>query len=279
MLTVMFSMIVKMSSITFVYVAVTFLLWKALTDRKMGMGDKIALGFIYGILSVFSTHVGVDYGNMVLNVRDLGPMAAGLFFDPLSGIIAGMIGGIERYIVGTYFEVGAYTRIACSISTCFAGFFAAFLHIFIFKREKPSIAYAFFMGSVIEVFHMYVVFLTHRDDMRMAFDVVRICSVPMILFKESGRTSQPVYCHSAPGSACIQQIPDLAVRGNSVCAADQFRIQLCHAVSFRAPGSKDQPRVNCARHRQFCQLDTGAGRSYQELLAFCGNRRDFRRAR
>lgn len=181
-----FGMLVKMSSITFVYVAVTFLLWKALTDRKIGIGDRIALGFIYGILSIFSTHVGVDYGNMVLNVRDLGPMAAGLFFDPVSGIIAGLIGGIERYIVGTYFGVGSYTRVACSISTCFAGFFAAFLHIFIFKRKKPSIAYAFFMGSVIEVFHMYVVFLTHRDDMRMAFEVVRVCSVPMILFSGIG---------------------------------------------------------------------------------------------
>ena len=41
-----FGMLVKMSSITFVYVAVTFLLWKALADRKMGIGDKIALGFI-----------------------------------------------------------------------------------------------------------------------------------------------------------------------------------------------------------------------------------------
>ena len=179
MLTGMFSMIVKMSSITFVYVAVTFLLWKALTDRKIGIGDRIALGVLYGILSIFSTHVGIDFGNMVLNVRDLGPMAAGLFFDPVSGIIAGLIGGIERYIVGTYFGVGSYTRLACSISTCFAGFFAAFLHIFIFKRKKPSIAYAFFMGSVIEVFHMYVVFLTHRDDM-----------------KEPGRASQSVYSHS-----------------------------------------------------------------------------------
>ena len=182
----MFSMIVKMSSITFVYVAVTFLLWKALTDRKIGIGDRIALGVLYGILSIFSTHVGIDFGNMVLNVRDLGPMAAGLFFDPVSGIIAGLIGGIERYIVGTYFDVGSYTRIACSISTCFAGFFAAFLHIYIFKRKKPSIAYAFFMGSVIEVFHMYVVFLTHRDDMRMAFEVVRVSSVPMILFSGIG---------------------------------------------------------------------------------------------
>ena len=179
-------MIVKMSLITLAYVAVTFLLWKSVENRDLSVGDKIGIGFLYGILSIFSTHFGIDYGNMVLNVRDLGPMAAGLFFHPVSGIIAGLMGGIERYIVGTYFDIGAYTRVACSISTCLAGFFATFLYKFIFKGKKPSIAYAFFMGSVIEVFHMYVVFLTHREDMRMAFEVVRICSVPMILFSGLG---------------------------------------------------------------------------------------------
>ena len=179
-------MVVKMSLITLAYVAVTFLLWKSIRDRDLSIGDKLGLGVLYGILSVFSTHFGIDYGDMVLNVRDLGPMAAGLFFDPVSGIIAGLIGGIERYIVGTYFDIGAYTTIACSISTCFAGFFAAFLSKFIFKGNKPSIAYAFFMGTVIEAFHMYVVFLTHRDDMLMAFTVVRVCSVPMIFFSGLG---------------------------------------------------------------------------------------------
>ena len=199
MVAVVFGMIGKMSLITLAYVAVTFLLWKSVKDRELSIGDKIGLGVLYGILSIFSTHFGIDYGDMVLNVRDLGPMAAGLFFHPLSGIIAGLIGGIElsgiiagliggieRYIVGTYFDIGAYTTVACSISTCLAGFFAAFLKKFIFKGSKPSVAYAFFMGSVIEVFHMYVVFLTHRDDMRMAFMVVRICSVPMILFSGLG---------------------------------------------------------------------------------------------
>ena len=186
MLTEVLGMIIKMSLITLAYVAVTFLLWKSVSDRELNIGDKIGLGFLYGILSVFSTHFGIDYGDMVLNVRDLGPMAAGLFFDPWSGIIAGLIGGIERYIVGTYFDVGAYTTIACSVSTCLAGFFATFLNKCIFKGKKPSIGYAFFMGSVIEVFHMYVVFLTHRSDMKMAFTVVRICSVPMIFFSGLG---------------------------------------------------------------------------------------------
>ena len=186
MLTGIFEMIAKMSLVTGAYVALTFLLWKSLQDRKLNAGDRLGLGFLYGLLSIFSTHFGIDYGNMVLNVRDLGPMAAGLFFDPVSGIIAGLIGGIERYIVGTGLGIGAYTTVACSISTCLAGFFAAFLNKFIFKGKKPSVAYAFFMGSVIEVFHMYVVFLTHREDMRMAFEVVRVCSVPMILFSGIG---------------------------------------------------------------------------------------------
>ena len=229
MLTGMFSMIVKMSSITFVYVAVTFLLWKALADRKIGTGDRIALGFIYGILSIFSTHVGIDFGNMVLNVRDLGPMAAGLFFDPVSGIIAGLIGGIERYIVGTYFGVGSYTRLACSISTCFAGFFAAFLHIFIFKRKKPSIAYAFFMGSVIEVFHMYVVFLTHRDDMRMAFEVVRICSVPMILFSGLGLMFCSVAIKKSLGEL---HSPFIAIPAEEVPVSSKFQTWLFGVTVF-----------------------------------------------
>ena len=151
-------MILKMSLITLAYVVVTFLLWKAVKDRKLSVGDRIGLGFLYGILSVFSTHFGIDYGDMVLNVRDLGPMAAGLFFHPLSGIIAGLIGGIERYIVGTYFGVGAYTTVACSISTCLAGFFAAFLNKFIFKGDKPSIAYAFFMAKVSLQFGLESVF-------------------------------------------------------------------------------------------------------------------------
>ena len=182
----MLTMLVKMSAVTAVYVVLTFYVWKSTKDRDLSVSDTIAIGALYGIMSIMSTHFGIDYGDMMLNVRDLGPMSAGLFFAPFSGIIAGIIGGVERYIAGTYFGVGEFTRIACSISTILAGFLAAFLRVFIFKNKKPSIAYAFFMGSVIEVFHMYVVFLTHRDDIDMALYVVRKCSIPMIIFSGLG---------------------------------------------------------------------------------------------
>ena len=182
----MFTMILKMSGITFLFILLTWFIWRTHKDKEINWNLRIGIGLVYGFAAILSTHFGVDYGDMVINVRDLGPMIAGLFFDPISGIIAGLIGGIERYIAGTFFNVGSFTRVACSISTCFAGVFAAFMHVYIFKRRKPSTAYAFFMGAVIEVFHMYVLFITHRDDMEMAFSVVKTCAMPMILFSALG---------------------------------------------------------------------------------------------
>ena len=182
----MISMIIKMSLVTIGHVALTVLLWRLLREKKMTPVLKIMIGVIYGICAVLSTHFGIHFSDMLINVRDLGPLIAGLFFDPAAGILAGLIGGIERYIVGTYFGIGPYTRIACSVSTCLSGFLAAGLHLFIFKRKKPSHTYAFFMGAVMEVFHMYVVFITHRNDMKMAFYVVKTCSIPMIIFTGLG---------------------------------------------------------------------------------------------
>lgn len=182
----MLTMILKMTGVTALYVLLTALIWLRIRDRRLTLLHKLLIGLIYGVCSVLSTHFGVDYSHMMLNVRDMGPLAAGLFFNPVSGIVAGLIGGVERYIAGTYWGVGSYTRIACSVSTILAGFVAAAMNRFIFKGKKPSSIYGFFMGAVMEVFHMYVVFITHRDDMSMAFYVVRTCAPPMIAFTGVG---------------------------------------------------------------------------------------------
>ena len=182
----MLLMIIKMSGVTSLYILLVAGLWFCLKGKKPTNAGKVIIGLIFAMSSVLSTHYGVSYDNMVMNVRDLGPLVAGLFFSPVSGIIAGLIGGIERYIVGTYFGIGTYTRVACSISTCLAGFVAMLMNVKVFRGKKPSPFYAFFMGAVMEVFHMYVVFITHRSDMRMAFLVVSTCAIPMILFTAIG---------------------------------------------------------------------------------------------
>ena len=184
----MLTMILKMSLVTSLYVAITAALWLWVHGKRIVMsnGKRLFIGFIFGICAILSTHFGISYETMMLNVRDIAPLAAGLFFDPISGIIAGLIGGIERYIVGTYFGVGSYTRIACSVSTCLAGFVAAGMKVYLFNGKKPFPFYAFCMGAVMEVFHMYVVLITHRNDMNKAFYVVDICSIPMIIFTGIG---------------------------------------------------------------------------------------------
>ena len=188
----MIPMILKMSAITALYVILTAFIWKCCQNKKITFRLWAPIGMIYGLCSVLSTHFAVDFSDMLLNVRDIGPLAAGLFFHPAAGIVAGLIGGIERFIAGTYWGIGSYTRIACSVSTCLAGFFAALLHTKVFKGKKPSAIYAFFMGAVMEVFHMYVVFITHREDMKMAFYVVRVCSIPMIIFTGLGLAASSI---------------------------------------------------------------------------------------
>ena len=176
----MLTMILKMSGITALYVLLTVLIWKWMSRRQMRVWHRLLIGGIYGFCSILSTWFGVDYGHWVVNVRDLGPLMGGLFFDPVSGILAGLIGGIHRYTIDNY------TRIACSVSTCMAGFLAAALRVWLFKHKKPSAVFGFILGSVMEVFHMYVVFITHRDDMETALEVVKTCSGPMIVFTGLG---------------------------------------------------------------------------------------------
>ena len=182
----MIAMILKMSGITCVAIAITVILWWFSRKSELNGIKKLGIGLLYGLFAIFSTHYGILYDGMIINVRDLGPLMAGLFFSPTSGIIAGLIGGIERYIAGTYFGVGSYTRVACGLSTCLAGFVAAGLRLTLFKKNKMSGFYAAFIGSTMEVFHMYVVFITHRDDLKMAFTVVKTCAVPMIVFSGLG---------------------------------------------------------------------------------------------
>lgn len=182
----MAEMIIRMTMSTALYVLITAVLWRFWNKREHSLQLKIAIGIIFGLCSIASTHFGVAYTEMVLNVRDIGPLAAGLFFNPLSGIISGLIGGIERYIAGTYWGVGKLTTTACSVSTCLAGLLSACLYKFLYKGQRPPATQAFYIGAVMEVFHMYAVIFTNRNSIEIAHYVVKKCSIPMVIFNGLG---------------------------------------------------------------------------------------------
>ena len=138
------------------------------------------IGILFGALAAFSTEYGVDVGGAVMNVRDASPLCAGLIFGAPAGIISGVIGGAYRWFA-VYWGAGAYTRLACSVSTVLVGFIAALLRKYMFDDKKPSWIYGLGVGMVCEVLHMLMIFLTNMKDASRAFTFVQSCTLPMVL--------------------------------------------------------------------------------------------------
>ena len=138
--------------------------------------QQILIGVTFGILAILATEFGIPTNGAVLNVRNAAPLTAGLIFGWPAGLIAGLLGGVERW----FSNAGDYTRLACSVGTIAAGVIGAAVRRFMLDNKKASWFYGLTVGMTTEVLHMLLVFLTNADDIQRAFNVVQICAVPMI---------------------------------------------------------------------------------------------------
>ena len=77
---------------------------------------QILCGIVFGAVAIFGTEFGIATHDATMNVRDAAPIVSGLYFGGPSGIIAGLIGGIERWF-SVLWGRGMYTRVACSVAT------------------------------------------------------------------------------------------------------------------------------------------------------------------
>ena len=148
-------------------------------DRLNKMVRQILFGIVFGALAIVGTEWGISVHGAQVNCRDASVLTAGLLFGAPAGIIAGVIGGLERWIAVAW-GVGTFTRVACSVSTVIAGFFSAILRKFMFEDKKPGWLISFAIGIVMEVFHLTMVFLTNMATPTKAMAVVRACTVPMV---------------------------------------------------------------------------------------------------
>lgn len=147
--------------------------------RMPYMARQAIIGISFGALAICGTEFGVNVGGATMNARDSAPICAGLLFGMPAGVISGVIGGIERWFA-TFWGAGNYTRLACSISTVFAGVFSAVLRKYMFDDKKASWYYCLGVSVITEIVHMLMIFLTNMSDVRTAFTFVRACSLPMI---------------------------------------------------------------------------------------------------
>ena len=148
-------------------------------SRMRWMGWQTLVGIVFGAIAIFGTEAGIPVEGAMMNVRDAAPLVAGLFFGGPAGIIAGIIGGVERWFA-VMWGVGAFTQVACSLGTVFAGLYAAMLRKYLFDGRMPSWPMALATGVVAEVVHLLLVFVTNLDQVPRAFGVVQLCALPMI---------------------------------------------------------------------------------------------------
>lgn len=160
--------------------ALIYLTERTKAASKMSyIARQVITGIMFGGLAILGTEFGIKIDGAIINARDASPICAGLIFGAPAGIIAGIIGGVERWLA-VIWGAGEYTQLACSVSTVLAGAFAAALRKYMFDNEKPKWYYCLAIAVITEIVHMLMIFLTNMNDVRTAFSFVRICSLPMI---------------------------------------------------------------------------------------------------
>ena len=178
------TVVAQFAFVTLLPVAACAVLWalreRGPLSRVPDKGWQVLVGVVFGIIAIYGTEAGIPVNGAMMNVRDAAPIAAGLFFGGPAGIIAGVIGGVERWLA-VMWGVGQFTRVACTLGTIFAGVYAAVLRKYVFSYHIPNLSFAFATGIVAEVMHLTLVFFTNLDQANRAFEVVQMCVIPMTL--------------------------------------------------------------------------------------------------
>jgi sigma-B regulation protein RsbU (phosphoserine phosphatase) len=177
------SLLVLLLQLASVIVVVAYLLTRsrlflAVLEGHPTVKGQLLLVVIFGALSIYGTVGGVDVLGAFINVRDLGPMVAGLVGGPLVGLGAGLIGAVHRA------SLGGFTVVPCTLATILAGLFGGLIWFFN-GRRFPSLLIAVTFSFLMEGLHMLLA-LTLCQPFEQALAVVKIVTIPTLLANAAG---------------------------------------------------------------------------------------------
>jgi len=139
---------------------------------------QIILILFFGALSVYGTMGGIGIMDAVINVRDLGPIMAGLLGGPLVGLGAGLIGAAYRA------SLGGFTMVPCIIATLLSGLFGGIIWL-LYKRKFAPLHIAVIFAALMESLHM-VITLILAQPFSAALALVEVIWVPMAVANALG---------------------------------------------------------------------------------------------
>jgi sigma-B regulation protein RsbU (phosphoserine phosphatase) len=184
LLTVNFRTSIVLLQMVCVVIVITYLIMRSgyFTDFQQGHltgKSSILMILLFGAISIYGTESGVSFFGAQINIRDLGPIAAGLTCGPVVGIGAGLIGGLYRYTA-----LGGISQLACTIATICAGMLSGIIYL-LNKKRFIGITWAVIFAGCMEAIHMgFVLLLSRPYD--IALELVKTVSLPMILANMTG---------------------------------------------------------------------------------------------
>lgn len=183
MVATIFSSLLVLLQLSCVIVVVAYLLTRRklfieVLDGHPTIKTQIILILVFGALSVFGTISGVEVLGAIINVRDLGPMVAGLIGGPVVGVGAGLIGAAYRW------SLGGFTVIPCSTAPILAGLLGGLIWLAC-KRKFCGIKIAVLFAILMEGLHMLLTLALCRP-FEQALSVVSMVALPMILANAAG---------------------------------------------------------------------------------------------
>ena len=131
-----FSLVLNISLLVLMATVLTELrpLRMMLKRQDRSVKNQFVLGVIFGILSVSCTYTGLSFQGAVVNTRVVSTVAAGLVGGPVSGICAGLISGVHRYL----YDPAGFTSLACGIGTFFFGVIGAVSYRWFTRRSRRT---------------------------------------------------------------------------------------------------------------------------------------------
>ncbi len=148
------------------------------TGEKKAWKYILISGALGGLFGVYGNISGIELNGAIISVRDIGPMLAGFTGGPFAGIIAGLIAGIHRLMMG------GITAKACVVATCCIGLMCGLIskirHNII---EKP--VWAIIIGAFMEAFHLCVVLVLVKP-FETALGIVKQIAIPFIIVNAIG---------------------------------------------------------------------------------------------
>jgi sigma-B regulation protein RsbU (phosphoserine phosphatase) len=176
MLVILIEMICVVVVVAYVVTRTSF--FREALNGKVTWKGGLIMVLLFGLLSIFGTYSGLEIMDAKVNVRDLGPMMAGLIGGPFVGIGAGLIGGLERL------STGGTTAVPCSVSTILAGLFGGMIYLSA-KRRFIGVKGAVTFSILMEGFHM-LLNLILVQPFSAAVSIVSSVIVPMMIANAIG---------------------------------------------------------------------------------------------